>query len=131
MRKIIADNDSKTTSQTDIFSSYHSLMPIKREFSRRFRQACKEKFKSDYKQAKLSYVFGVSQATISDWWTGSKMPGLEKLIEAAIILGVCVEWLGTGRGPKIPPCSDEMSPRLTKEQKESLKAIVEIITNSY
>ena len=75
----------------------------------------------------MAKMFGVSQATVSEWWNAIKMPGLEKLIEICIILNVCVEWLGTGRGPKVPPCMPEQNPALSPEQKEMLKKITHLL----
>lgn len=63
-------------------------------------------------------TFGVSQATVSDWWNAIKI---------CIILNVCVEWLGTGRGPKVPPCVPEPTPASPPEQKEMLKKITHLL----
>lgn len=104
-------------------------MAIKEEFSKRFKEACADKFGHDANQSTLAKAFGVSQATISDWFNARKMPGLEKLIEICIELNVCVEWMATGRGPKLPPCLPEHKQELTPEQKEMLKKLTDLICN--
>lgn len=37
-----------------------------------------------------------------NYHAGEKLPSMEKAIEIASKLGVCVEWLLTGRGSKMP-----------------------------
>lgn len=102
-------------------------MDIKTEFSLRFQAAAKAHWNCNKPNQKMmSREFEVSQATISDWWNANKMPGLEQLILIAIKLDVCLEWLGTGRGPMKPPCS---APSLTEEQKKMFKQITDLICN--
>jgi hypothetical protein len=47
---------------------------------------------------------GVSGA--GKWLRGESLPGMENALLLATELGVCVEWLLTGRGPKKQPSSE-------------------------
>ena len=71
------------------------------EFSARFRQALKE---SDLPQTQveLGKYFGLSGTMIWFYLNGEKLPSMKNAIAIARRLGVCVEWLLTGRGPKYP-----------------------------
>lgn len=51
-------------------------------------------------QAALGKAFGLSTTTIWHYLKGEKLPSMSKAIEIAGKLGVCVEWLLTGNGPK-------------------------------
>lgn len=125
---IIADYDAFATVNYDTSLCHYLYMDIKRDFSLRFQRAAKEYWNTDKpKQSDMAKAFGVSQATVSDWWNGVKVPGLEKLIEICLRLDVCLEWLGTGRGPEKPPCHVETKPTLTQEQKEILRKITELV----
>lgn len=125
----IADYDMNTTANNDFYLCDDCWMDIKHDFSLRFQRAAKEHWNTDKpNQKEMGKLLGVSQATVSDWWNGAKMPGLEKLIEICLILDVCLEWLGTGRGPMKPPCTKN-EPVLTSEQKEMLKKITDLVCN--
>lgn len=103
-------------------------MNIKEEFAGRLRLACQDHWKCPKpNQKEMAAAFNVSQATVSDWMNAIKMPGLEKLIEISLTLNVCLEWLGTGRGPKNPPCHHQTSANLSDEQKEMLRKITDLV----
>lgn len=122
MAKIITNHNNNASRKKDIFLP----SAIKYEFSKRLKQACREKWKCKHtNQQEIADAFNVSQATISEWWNSRKMPSLEKLIEIALYLGVCVEWLATGRGPKKPPC--DKAHALNEEQAQVLKEIFELL----
>lgn len=53
-------------------------------------------------QRDIGRLFGVKQPMVSQYKSGQKMPELWRIVEAAPKLGVCVEWLLTGRGPRTP-----------------------------
>jgi transcriptional regulator with XRE-family HTH domain len=107
MAKIIADCNVCATGNCNIILCHHALMDIKQEFAKRLLALCKNHWNTDKpKQTDLAKAFGVSQATISEWMNGAKMPGLEKLIEICLVLDVSIEYLGTGRG-SIKPISDK------------------------
>ena len=54
------------------------------------------------KQSELAKKFGVKQPTVNHWLSGEKLPTFKRTIAIAEQLGVCVEWLLTGRGDKRP-----------------------------
>lgn len=60
-------------------------------------------------QATAARIVGVSQPSVSDWAKGS-IPRMSHAVRLANRLGVCVEWLLTGRGPKVPGGLDARSP---------------------
>ena len=55
----------------------------------------------------LSKLFDVSGSTVHDWCKGRKLPGMDNAIMLGMTLGVCVEWLLTGRGPMHPGLPDD------------------------
>lgn len=63
-------------------------------------------------QAGLGRAFGVSQPTARDWMKGYALPGISNAVHIAEQLGVCVEWLLTGRGPRFPGPSPSVDPLL-------------------
>jgi transcriptional regulator with XRE-family HTH domain len=124
---IIADCEPVATGNCNINLWHYCNVDIKQEFSKRLLSACKNHWNTDKpKQTDMAKAFGVSQATVSEWMNGIKMPGLEKLIEICFVLNVCLEWLGTGRGPMKPPCSQKQSV-LTEEQKIILRKITDLV----
>jgi transcriptional regulator with XRE-family HTH domain len=76
-------------------------MGLHQEFSLRVRKACEEKGLKTTQKA-LAKFFGVSEITARNWWHGEKLPGMQNAIDAAVKLGVNVEWFLTGRGPMRP-----------------------------
>lgn len=75
------------------------------DFSRRFTQLCKEAGLPKTQNA-LGKALGVSGTYVWKVRNGESVPAMDTAIEWAEILGVCVEYLMTGRGPKHPPPSD-------------------------
>ena len=71
------------------------------EFWKRFTLALRESQCSD-KQVDIATQFSVAQPSVHKWKTGKNFPEPEKLIEIGHALGVCVEWLYTGRGSMHP-----------------------------
>ena len=57
--------------------------------------------------AVLSRLWGVKISTVSDWRKGKKCPTMEHSRMIAMTLGVCVDWILTGRGPKRPGDIDD------------------------
>lgn len=54
----------------------------------------------DGRQSELGRMFHVTQRAARYWLTGDGFPKTEKIIEISKRLGVNLEWLLTGRGPK-------------------------------
>jgi len=52
------------------------------------------------RQVAVGKMFGVTQKGARKWLEGEGMPSFDKAIEIATRLGVYVEWLWSGRGPK-------------------------------
>lgn len=78
-------------------------------------------------QVELAAKVGVKQPSISGWANGAG-PRVRIALAVATQLGVCVEWLYTGRGPKYPgdplaPGLDELAmlwPRLDDDTKRDM-----------
>ena len=68
-------------------------------FPDRLREACAEAGLATTQPA-LARAFDLSTTTIWHYLNGEKLPSMAKAIEIAGKLGVCVEWLLTGNGPK-------------------------------
>lgn len=99
-------------------------MNIKVEFSQRLHECLKEKW-PDLTQKEMSALLDIKQATLSEWLTAKKMPGLEKLIEICFTLNVAVDWLATGRGYKRPQSrKSKILETLTPIQISQLKNII-------
>lgn len=114
------------TVNSDIFLWHDAHMDIKQDFAQRFQRSAKEFWNSDKpNQKEMAKFFEVSQATISDWWNGAKVPGLEKLVEICLKMDLSLEWLGTGRGAMKP--TKEIPQVLSTEQKLILKEIIDLI----
>ncbi len=71
------------------------------DFASRLKLACREG-RLPENHAALAKLFEVSQPMVSYYMNGVKLPSMDKAIHIAIVCGVCVEWLLTGRGPKNP-----------------------------
>lgn len=75
----------------------------KQTFADRLNEALDEfgvPSKFEGRQVIVGRMFGVTQKGARKWLEGEGLPTLEKSIQIAKHLGVHVEWLLTGRGPK-------------------------------
>lgn len=54
-------------------------------------------------QVRLAQLAGISQPSVNKWGKADEYPAMNTAVRLAEILGVCVEWLLTERGPKYPP----------------------------
>jgi len=52
--------------------------------------------------ARLSRESGISRRAIGDYLAGRAEPSRPRLVAIAKAAGVCVEWLATGEGPRLP-----------------------------
>ena len=99
-------------------------------FGERLRLAC-EAAGVPATQPVLARLFGVSTTIIWHYLNGEKLPSMAKAVLIATKLGVCVEWLLTGRGPMHPPPSPgdvlDIS-RLPPTTKSHLKALVDALS---
>lgn len=97
------------------------------DFAARFQEACKAS-QAPQAMSALGRWLGVSTTMAWNYHAGEKLPSMEKAIEIASKLGVCVEWLLTGRGPKTPPKPpDEMIDisDLPPETRAGLRVLIE------
>lgn len=67
----------------------------------RVRTALREKGMAGT-QAEAAKIAGVKQPSVSEWNQPGHYPTIESAVKLAERLGVCVEWIITGRGPKRP-----------------------------
>lgn len=98
-------------------------------FAQRLRQACLESGLA-LKQKELGKAFGVSGTMVWNYLHGEKLPGMTNARVIAMKLGVCVEWLLTGRGPQRPGdmpegCLD-ISP-LSPDAQEALRTMARLL----
>ena len=67
------------------------------EYAARFKRAWKESGTSTKTQKELAKLLGYSQATISEWINGEKLPSMDTALKISEKLHCCVVWLLTGR----------------------------------
>ena len=80
---------------------------------------------------KLGNLFGVSGGFISDMLNGHKLPSMENSILIAGKLGVCVEWLLTGIGPRTTSDRNkECFPGLNQDQIATVESIISAFQKS-
>ncbi|NJM13057.1 MAG: helix-turn-helix transcriptional regulator [Synechococcaceae cyanobacterium SM1_2_3] len=99
------------------------------DFTERFRLACRLANAPTTMEALGRYLH-VSTSMAWNYFNGEKLPSMEKAVEMALKLGVCVEWLLTGRGPMQPlkPAADVLDlSELPEDAKRNLRALVESI----
>jgi len=98
-------------------------------FAERFRLACRLANAPPTMEALGRYLH-VGTTMAWNYFNGEKLPSMEKAVEIALKLGVCVEWLLTGRGPMQPlqPAADVLDlSELPEDAKRNLRALVESI----
>lgn len=102
------------------------------DFAARFREACRVANAPTTMEA-LGRHLGVSTSMAWNYHTGEKLPSMEKAVEIAMKLGVCIEWLLTGRGPRVPPAPPgdvlDLS-ELPEDARRNLRALVDSIRPS-
>lgn len=62
-------------------------------------------------QAAVAALIGIRQPSVHKWAQG-KLPEMKHAVAVAQVLGVCLEWLLTERGPKYPPAPDDAAQEL-------------------
>ena len=72
------------------------------DYAKRFKRLWSEMPDKPKNQKLLAKVLDCSQATVSDWVNGEKLPAIETAIRLCDLFGCCVEYLLTGKGPKLP-----------------------------
>jgi len=108
-----------------------------RGFAERLREALQEARPEPIKisQPTVGKFAGVSPITARNWLTGQKLPGMAKAVALSESLGVCVEWLLTGRGPKRPQTALEGEAAEIAEEwrsyNEYQKAAIRAIRHTY
>lgn len=71
------------------------------EFAKRFAIACKEAGFGN-QQNEIAKSLGITTVMSWNYIHGEKLPAMKTAVALATRLGVCVEWLLTGRGPMRP-----------------------------
>lgn len=95
-------------------------------FPERLREACTDAGLATTQPA-LARAFDLSTTTIWYYLNGEKLPSMAKAIEISSKLGVCVEWLLTGNGPKHSRDVLDIS-QLPDPVKTSIKTLLESFT---
>lgn len=95
-------------------------------FPERLREACEDAGLA-VTQPALARAFGLSTTTIWHYLNGEKLPSMARAVEIAGKLGVCVEWLLTGNGPKRSADTLDIS-ALPNAAKVSLKTLLDSFT---
>ena len=97
-----------------------------KDFSERLREACQDAGLA-VTQPALARAFHLSTTTVWKYINGEMLPSMATAVEIASKLGVCVEWLLTGRGPKRPNDGLDIS-HLPEAAKASLKTLLDSFT---
>lgn len=100
MGVIIPNSFQDAIPQSYFLNSYRYGMD-KHGFGKRLLEICEERNVSTTQSA-LGKFLGVSGTSARAYLQGEKTPSMVHAIEFAEKLGVCVEWLLTGRGGKYP-----------------------------
>ena len=65
----------------------------------------KARLEKGWSQAELARRMFITQSSVAEWESGRKAPHTKNLARLAMLLGISVEWLATGRGEKHPSSS--------------------------
>ena len=106
MHLSVTDSDRRASTQSDRFGRCNVAMPDKppnKEFGARFKRLAREAGYATT-QAEIARVLSCSKTTAWNYLNGDKLPAMDNAVKVAEVLGCCVEYLLTGRGPKRPPC---------------------------
>jgi transcriptional regulator with XRE-family HTH domain len=86
-------------------------MDTKLDFARRLHEAL-DGLRVDTRLAErkryLARILGVTERQIGNYFAGKKLPDPERWTLLATQLGVSLDWLLTGRGPKRPLSAEEL-----------------------
>lgn len=98
MIRIIADSERLAIVNSELNLAHNKPMKYP-DYARRFRLLCAEA-DAPKVQKELAKWLGYSQATISDWLNGEKLPSMDTALKLAEKFDCCVEYLLTGKGDK-------------------------------
>jgi Helix-turn-helix len=80
------------------------VAPVHDGFVKRLSEVLTEQGREERGRPKyVADICGVKKQSGQKWLAGISLPTMDHAIQIAEKLGVCVEWLLTGRGPKKPP----------------------------
>jgi len=98
---LLSNSELKATVNSELYLVDNELMKYI-EYAARFKRAWKESDAPAKSQKELAKLLDCSQATVSDWINGEKLPSMDTALAISKKLNCCVEWLLTGNGPKYP-----------------------------
>lgn len=102
------------------------------DFAERFRSALEGVVDFTLTQENVGQYFDVTPIGARNWLIGNKLPSMDNAIKISLKLGVCVEWLLTGRGPikptsKIRPEILRLAETINKLPEEGRKFFIEMV----
>ena len=98
-------NDAVSSAESTVSTVAKPTETIQQRFAARLNQALDSNgypLKHKGRQARLGNDLSVTSKAASYWLEGKKLPDMKHAVEIAELVGVCVEWLLTGRGPMTP-----------------------------
>ena len=132
MRLLLANSELKATVNSELNLADNELMKYP-EYAARFKRAWKESDSPAKNQKELAKRLGCSQATISDWVNGEKLPSMDTALDIAEKLNCCVVWLLTGKKVSLQNKEPDLQGYvnvngLTDEQRELVTGMIYQLT---
>jgi transcriptional regulator with XRE-family HTH domain len=125
---LLADSELKATVNSELNLVDNELMKYP-EYAARFKRAWKESGAPPKNQKELAMRLGCSQATVSDWVNGEKLPSMDTALDIAKKLNCCVVWLLTGKDLSLQSKETDLQGYvnvngLTNEQRELVSGMI-------
>jgi DNA-binding XRE family transcriptional regulator len=130
MPLLLANSELFARVNSELFLCNDSAMKYL-AYSSRFKALWKTMPDAPKNQKELARRLDCSQATVSDWVNGEKLPSMDTAIALSNTFNCCVEYLITGKGPKTPSKLLQHNKymidvsKLTDEQKKVVELMVE------
>ena len=125
---LLANSELKATVNSELNLVDNELMKYP-EYAARFKRAWKESDAPPKNQKELAMRLGCSQATVSDWVNGEKLPSMDTALDIAEKLNCCVVWLLTGKKASLQGKEPDLQSyinvsELTNEQRELVAGMI-------
>ena len=125
---LLANSELKATVNSELNLGHNHLMKYP-EYAARFKLAWKESDAPAKNQKELAIRLGCSQATVSDWVNGEKLPSMDTALDIAEKLNCCVVWLLTGKNLSLQSKDPDLQgyiniTDLTNDQRELVVGMV-------